>query len=264
MLASLFATAINILAFIGSITEAFADFERETRKSCWENDGVEYVRWIAQDGACGYCDELNGQVFVLGDEPPLQHINCRCELEPVEINEKDDIIESENINGQLIPMAEKYIAYDIDAIRNEEPLTEEQIAQATSSARKQGYEGDISYSKLSSTAIHHSVEGDYYDYLVIGNDAFPRIGSTRANEMLSVDACMAHEIVGHLETVKKGTAINDNTVLDEVQASIRGSKFGIGLSDTDRNLLFQDAMDRLDSAEIDFESVKHSLDIWER
>lgn len=72
------------------MTEAFADFERETRKSCWENDGVEYVRWIAQDGACGYCDELNGQVFVLGDEPPLQHINCRCELEPVEKNEDID------------------------------------------------------------------------------------------------------------------------------------------------------------------------------
>lgn len=148
--------------------------------------------------------------------------------------------------------------------RNERTLTQEEIIRAEMSARRQGYDGEIIYSDFQNTSFHGSIEGERFHYLVIGTDAYPALknGGT-ANEMISLDACMAHEIVGHYETWLKGTA-KDDIILDEVQASIRASKFGIGLSDEERELLMADAMDRLKNAKIKFDDIKNELDVWER
>ena len=88
--------------------------------------------------------------------------------------------------------------------RNEKDLTEEQIDYVKQAARKQGYKGDIEYSPYSLTAII-----DYIDdngersgkgsLLIIGTDVYPGENGTTANERLSPDCCMAHEIVGHHE-----------------------------------------------------------------
>ncbi len=148
--------------------------------------------------------------------------------------------------------------------RNEQPLTGEQIEEVTQAMRRQGYRGDIMYSEHSNTAFHGSTEGEAYHYVVIGTDAYPnaRMGKS-ANERISANGCAAHEIVGHYETWKKGTALDD-IVLDEAQASIRASKFGVGLSDAERTDLMADAMERLERAGIDYEQVRDLLDIWER
>lgn len=163
---------------------------------------------------------------------------------------KDDIIDTRRVES--------------DGKRNEQPLTKEQIEETTEAMRKQGYQGDIMYSDHSNTAFHGSVEGEPYHYVVIGTDAYPnaQMGKS-ANERISVNGCAAHEIVGHYETWRKGTALND-VVLDEAQASIRASRFGVGLSDAERADLMSDAMERLEKAGIDYEQVKDSLDIWER
>lgn len=120
------------------------------------------------------------------------------------------------------------------------------------------------YSEHSNTSFHGSKEGEAYHYVVIGTDAYPnaRMGKS-ANERISANGCAAHEIVGHYETWKKGTALDD-IVLDEAQASIRASKFGVGLSDAERTDLMADAMERLERAGIDYEQVRDLLDIWER
>lgn len=148
--------------------------------------------------------------------------------------------------------------------RNERTLTQEEIIRAEMSARRQGYDGEIIYSDFQNTSFHGSIEGERFHYLVIGTDAYPALknGGT-ANEMISLDACMAHEIIGHYETWLKG-AVKEDIILDEVQASIRASKFGIGLSDEERELLMADAMDRLKNADIKFDDIKNELDIWER
>jgi len=58
--------------------------------------------------------------------------------------------------------------------------------------------------------------------------------------------------------------MQSNELLEEVQASIRASKFGIGLTDEERKILYQDALDRLNNAGIDLRDVENDLDIWER
>ena len=63
---------------------------------------------------------------------------------------------------------------------------------------------------------------------MVGIDAYPNVNmGSSANERVSLNGCAAYEIVGHYETWKKGTALDD-IVLDEAQASIRASKFGTG------------------------------------
>lgn len=148
--------------------------------------------------------------------------------------------------------------------RNERPLSEAEIEEAKKAAYRQGYRGEIIYSDNSNTSFHGSVEGEKFHYLVIGTDAYPsqKNGGT-ANERVSLNGCMAHEIIGHYETWKKGTAKNI-AVLDEAQASIRAAKFGVDLTTEERNILWQDAYDRLNHAGYKFDDVKYDLDIWVR
>lgn len=148
--------------------------------------------------------------------------------------------------------------------RYENPLTNEQIETARKEAVKQGYTGDILYSSNSNTAFHGTVEGEKFHYLVIGTDAYPIEGNNNsANERITVRGCMAHEVIGHYEAWKKGTTQN-NMILEEAQASIRAAKFGIDLTDEERQDLMQDAMDRLQNNKIDYEKIKNKLDIFER
>lgn len=149
--------------------------------------------------------------------------------------------------------------------RNETPLTEHQINEAKEAARLQGYKGEILYSAHSNTSFHGSQEGEKYHFLVVGTDAFPtEANGGTANEKVSLNGCMAHdEIIGHYEAWRKGT-MQSNELLEEVQASIRASKFGIGLTDEERKILYQDALDRLSNAGIDLRDVENDLDIWER
>ena len=148
--------------------------------------------------------------------------------------------------------------------RNEIPLTTEQISKAEEAAKRQGYDGDIYYSDYSNTSFHGSTESEEpFHYLVIGTDAYPSSGPHRsANDRISLDGCMAHEVKGHYETWKRGT-IQPVEVLDEAQASIRASKYGIGLSQKEREMLYQDAIERLRNAGINLVDVEHELDIWE-
>ena len=120
------------------------------------------------------------------------------------------------------------------------------------------------YSDNSNTSFHGSTEGNEFHYLVIGTDAFPsKENGGTANEMITLNGCMAHEVVGHYETWKKGT-VKAEIALDEAQASIRAAKFGVGLSVKEREVLWQDAYYRLQATGISFDDVKDELDIWER
>ena len=153
---------------------------------------------------------------------------------------------------------------DTGGRRNEQRLSDMQIFEAKEAARKQGYTGDIHYSDYSHTSFHGSTESGGFHFLVIGTDTYPlsdRRGT--ANERISVNGCMAHEIVGHYEAWLKGTTQNE-LVLEEAQASIRASKFGVGLTDEERETLFEDAIDRLKNAGILYSEVRDRLDIWER
>lgn len=55
----------------------------------YKDMGVEKVKWIAEldSRTCKVCRERNGVIYELSKVPSKTHYNCRCRLEPVEIEE---------------------------------------------------------------------------------------------------------------------------------------------------------------------------------
>lgn len=55
----------------------------------YEDVGVKKVRWVAEldSRTCKVCRERNGVIYQLSKVPKKTHYNCRCYLEPVEIEE---------------------------------------------------------------------------------------------------------------------------------------------------------------------------------
>jgi hypothetical protein len=105
---------------------------------------------------------------------------------------------------------------------------------------------------------------DSFHYLVIGTDAYPNATPGKsAVERISIDGCMAHEVIGHYEAWKRGTT-QSTVFLEEAQASMRASKFGVGLTAEERAILWEDGIDRLRLAGMTYDEVKDLLDIWER
>ena len=156
---------------------------------------------------------------------------------------------------------------DTGGRRNERSLSETQIDRAKEAAYRQGYVGDIYYRDYSSTSFHaFSTFGhmDSFHYLVIGTDAYPNATPEKsAVERISIDGCMAHEVIGHYEAWKRGTT-QSTVFLEEAQASMRASKFGVGLTAEERAILWEDGIDRLRLAGMTYDEVKDLLDIWER
>lgn len=234
----------------------------------------------ADDGhVCPACEDLEGTEIDMDSEfkvtvgkkvkrtlscsiPPM-HPRCKC---AVMYEETGEYVQNpiENPQEDDTMMAEEPFQIDTGGKRNEEELTDEQIKDAKAAAVQQGYDGDIYYSANSNTAFHGSIEGDPFHYLVIGTDAYPKQppGST-ANEQVSMNGCMAHEVVGHYEAWKKGTDQTD-PVLEEVQASIRASRFGVDLTEDEREILLKDALERLEAEGLKLEDVIGDLDILER
>lgn len=61
----------------------------EAMLQAYEDMGVEKVKWIAEQDnrTCKVCRERNGKIYELSKVPAKTHYNCRCYLEPVEIEE---------------------------------------------------------------------------------------------------------------------------------------------------------------------------------
>jgi SPP1 gp7 family putative phage head morphogenesis protein len=55
----------------------------------YEDMGVDKVKWIAEldSRTCKVCRERNGKIYELSKVPKKTHYNCRCYLEPVEVEE---------------------------------------------------------------------------------------------------------------------------------------------------------------------------------
>lgn len=51
--------------------------------------GVKKVRWVAEldSKTCEICKKRNNQIYEIKNIPPKTHYNCRCWLEPVEVEE---------------------------------------------------------------------------------------------------------------------------------------------------------------------------------
>jgi hypothetical protein len=145
--------------------------------------------------------------------------------------------------------------------RNEKPLTEEQKKQAEDYAVSLGMPVErIKYSSYSDTGY---IPG-YIDTLVIGTDVLP-IGqrAKTPNDNISLKGTVAHEIIGHRESILKGRGQSEK-VLDEAQASIRAARFAPDLDMLERRDLVRDAIHRLNEAGLSLRHVKDKLFISER
>jgi SPP1 gp7 family putative phage head morphogenesis protein len=61
----------------------------EATIKAYKDLGVDRVRWVAEIDrrTCSVCKDRNGKIYELSKVPTKTHYNCRCYLEPVEIEE---------------------------------------------------------------------------------------------------------------------------------------------------------------------------------
>ncbi|WP_406796051.1 hypothetical protein [Brevibacillus formosus] len=165
---------------------------------------------------------------------------------------------------------------DTKGFRNDTPLTQEQKNELVNYAKRLGFPEDQIIIADEVTTTQTSIA--YGQMLFINNDVLPtKLPTRNPNSLISGKGTIAHEVVGHYETVKKGTAFDQfdiinnemipnpiNTALDEAQASIRAARFAPELSQAERMMLGRDAIQRLRNEGLKLRDVKQLLDIFER
>ena len=151
---------------------------------------------------------------------------------------------------------------DTGGLRNEEPLTQKQIDEAKDFAINLNMPKElIAYSDNYITGYNPD-----FDILLIGTDLYPKTNAAydtkTANSRVSWKSALGHEIIGHREAALKKWTQSDK-IFEEVQASIRATRFTPDLSEIERITLLRDAVSRL-SAGIKIRDIKDILHISER
>jgi hypothetical protein len=169
-----------------------------------------------------------------------------------------------------------------DSERNRTPLTDAEIAQAHARAVALGMPAD-QIENRSGDPTERTSWGQMFgqEKMFIADDIKPAVPTqnedgTRLtpNQQVSMNGAIAHEIVGHREADLNGNSqtksyseyasmpegeaesarVTDNAK-DEAQASLRAAKFAPDLSNSERKVLFKDAMARLAKLDMDVDDV---------
>ena len=253
-----------------------ARVQTEAQKQSFLANGFEMYTFHVNHGCCAACSDLDGKHFKIkdmmpGKNAPPMHPNCRCSVSAYEDDaeyeawldflDKGGTTEVWNRRKDLLEKGSEHgiMKVNTGGLRNETPLTTQQIKENVDIAVLLGMPREqIRYGEHYSTAY-----GSGFDMLYIGTDVYPNDNGKTANQRVSNRGALSHEIVGHRETVKRGTA-KDDVVLDEAQASIRAARFSPILSNKERYILIRDAIERLRKSGIKLREVRHMLDIKER
>lgn len=253
-----------------------ARVQTEAQKQSFLANGFEMYTFHVNHGCCAACSYLDGKHFKIkdmmpGENAPPMHPNCRCSVSAYEDDteyeawldflDKGGTTEEWNRRKDLLEKGSEHgiMKVNTGGLRNETPLTTQQIKENVDIAVLLGMPREqIRYGEHYSTAY-----GSGFDMLYIGTDVYPNDNGKTANQRVSNRGALSHEIVGHRETVKRGTA-KDDVVLDEAQASIRAARFSPILSNKERYILIRDAIERLRKSGIKLREVRHMLDIKER
>ena len=253
-----------------------ARVQTEAQKQSFLANGFEMYTFHVNHGCCAACSDLDGKHFKIkdmmpGKNAPPMHPNCRCSVSAYEDDaeyeawldflDKGGTTEEWEQQKNLLEKGSEHgiMKVNTGGLRNETPLTTQQIKENVDIAVLLGMPREqIRYGEHYSTAY-----GSGFDMLYIGTDVYPNDNGKTANQRVSNRGALSHEIVGHRETVKRGTA-KDDVVLDEAQASIRAARFSPILSNKERYILIRDAIERLRKSGIKLREVRHMLDIKER
>ena len=222
--------------------------------------------WIATI-LLGQKQDMTSKVMVNGKAVSTTTEQLDYSLNKPHLNKKEV---SSNIMHKII---------DTEGQRNEIPLTQEQIKELVDYAKRLGFPEDRIY--ICSPDQDYPT-GIFYGTLFINNDVLPSPNPSpniknNANALVSGKGTIAHEIVGHIETMEKGTAFKtfddstvpvevypENEALNEAQASIRAARFAPELTIDERHILMRDGLNRLKNEGIKLKDVRHLLDINER
>jgi hypothetical protein len=151
-----------------------------------------------------------------------------------------------------------------DGLRNEEPLTPEQIAEAVNYAKELGVPDEV----INVTQHGNTSWGELFgvERLNLGTDLHPsnspRLAARSANSRVSARGAVAHEVVGHRAAARAGRT-QETVVAEEAQASIRAARFASGLTSIERLTLIRDAVERLHKAGLRVADVRATLWIEE-
>ena len=149
---------------------------------------------------------------------------------------------------------------DTGGRRNENPLTQQQKEETIEYAISLG----ISKDHVFYTDHGYTSYGDSFDVLRIGTDVYPTdVLPSSPNSRISWKGAIAHELIGHREAYLRGWTQSD-AVLEEVQASLRAAKFAPKLTETEKQDLVADALNRLAVYNKTLDEVESSLFIEER
>jgi hypothetical protein len=151
-----------------------------------------------------------------------------------------------------------------NGLRNEDPLTSQQIQEVVEYAEKLGVPAELIYVSEHLNTSWGELFGT--ERLNIGTDVLPstepRIAERSANSRVSGRGAIGHEVVGHRRAAQAGRT-QEQLVLEEAQASIRAARFAPDLTVIERLTLIRDGVERLHKSRIRVSDVRDLLWIEE-
>jgi len=138
-------------------------------------------------------------------------------------------------------------------------LTAQEIEDITAYAKEYGLdEADIFFKNNDLDYTSYARLFGMKDVLYINTDVMPAVNGVAANSRVSWKGAIAHELEGHRAAALAGKTHADD-LLEEVQASMRASMHGKGLSALERETLKLDAIERLAKHNKKLDDVIHEL-----
>jgi hypothetical protein len=99
-----------------------------------------------------------------------------------------------------------------------------------------------------------------WDILFVYPDVLPAAGNAaRANSRISMRGTLGHELLGHRAAGQAGRSFAPQSLLDEVQASVRAARHTPGLTSIERITLLEDALERLRDAGVRWRDIRGQL-----
>lgn len=195
-----------------------------------------------------YCGRYYDDDFGMDGEPIDEGLSYgEWEKKYVRNDENSGLTNAENsgiIDMGSERMNDRKISNVYTGIRNEIPLTDDERECVVKYLNAL----DVDMDKVIFTDVYRTAYNEKFDAYIIGTDVKPlenaKFGVINANQRISINGTVAHEVVGHREAHFKGQTQYDD-VLEEVQASIRAARFAPELSITERITLLMDARARL-------------------
>ena len=153
---------------------------------------------------------------------------------------------------------------DTGGLRNEKPLTMEQVLAVKEYAQSLGMDS----TKIIHLDWMHTAYSSKFDELIVGTDVLPSLNPKTANSSISMKATVAHEIIGHRDAALRDWTQPKDYILpgftmEEVQASVRAARFTPDLSSAERRQLLRDEIERLPKG-VYIRDMKDKLNITER